>query len=158
MSFVRYAQIWAILGFITILGYAVYRLFGHFLLSWEYEYQWYHWLILVGNTAFMAYSEGYKGFQQSYSIKFSNRLRQIESNPSIAIGLLAPLYCMSYFAADRRNILSAYILTFAIVLLIIFFSYIPQPWRGILDVGVVVGLSWGIIATFVLCLNVFKKS
>ena len=26
---------------------------------------------------------------------------------------------------------------------------IPQPWRGVLDFGVIVGLSWGIIATVI---------
>ena len=36
-------------------------------------------------------------------------------------------------------------LTIAIVILIIVFHQLDQPWRGLLDAGVVVGLSWGIV-------------
>lgn len=150
MNTTKLAQLWGILGFIAILGFAVYRLFGHFQLSWSMEYSWYHCLVLIVNTLFMAYSEGYKGFQKSYSIKFADRLRELEQNPSFVNKWLAPLYCMNYFSTSKRNLIAAYVLTVAIILVIIVFSYIPQPWRGILDFGVVVGLSWGILATLFL--------
>ncbi|MCP4433050.1 MAG: hypothetical protein GY806_18915, partial [Gammaproteobacteria bacterium] len=39
--------------------------------------------------------------------------------------------------------------TLAIVVLILIFNQISQPWRGILDAGVVVGLSWGVISIVV---------
>lgn len=151
MNATKLAKYWAVLAFSLLLGYAVYRLFGHFLISWKMDYQWYHWLVLIVNTLFMAYSEGYKGFQKSYSIKFADRLRELEQNPSFVNKWLAPLYCMNYFSTSKRNLIAAYVLTVAIILVIIVFSYIPQPWRGILDFGVVVGLSWGILAT--LCLS-----
>ena len=38
-----------------------------------------------------------------------------------------------------------YLLTVMIVVLVIVFHMLDQPWRGILDAGVVVGLSWGIV-------------
>ncbi|MCS7471425.1 hypothetical protein NZK35_32665 [Stieleria sp. ICT_E10.1] len=31
--------------------------------------------------------------------------------------------------------------------IVVLFRFIPQPWRGILDFGVIIGLSWGIVAT-----------
>ncbi len=152
----RLAQIWALLGFITILGYAVYRLAGHFIVAWEFSFTWYHWLLLITNVVFMAYSEGYKGFQQSYSIKFSKRLNELPKKGWWA-KVLAPLFCMNYFDAEKKNLLLAYILTTAIILLIIIFNYIPQPWRGILDAGVVVGLTWGIISTILLSLKTIGR-
>ncbi len=150
MSSIRLAQIWALLGFCLLLGYAVFRLFGHFLDSWSLEYHWYHWVLLAVNTFFMAYSEGYKGFQKSYSIKFAGRLKQLETIPSSVKLLLAPLFCMNYFAATKKDMILAYVLTVAIIVLVIVFSFIPQPWRGILDLGVVVGLTYGIIATILI--------
>lgn len=157
MFLIRLAQAWALAGFIAILGFAVYRLSGHFVVAWEMPLSWYHWLVLIVNTTFMAYSEGYKGFQKSYSIKFSNRLIELEQRPSATHLLLAPLFCMNYFDAKKKNMVLAYVLTIAITLLIIIFHYIPQPWRGILDAGVVVGLSWGIIATLVLAIKAFRN-
>ncbi len=150
------AQLWALTGFITILGYAVYRLAGHFIIAWDTPFAWYHWVLLIINTLFMAYSEGYKGFQKSYSIKFSNRLKELMQKPWWT-KLLAPLFCMNYFDASKKNLLLAYILTIVIVLLIVIFNYIPQPWRGILDAGVIVGLSWGITATLILALRVIRQ-
>ena len=33
---------------------------------------------------------------------------------------------------------------------------LPQPWRGIVDGGVVVGLSWGTLAIFANVIQVFR--
>ena len=33
------------------------------------------------------------------------------------------------------------------------FQYLPQPWRGVLDAGVVVGLGWGILSIVALALR-----
>ncbi len=153
---IRLAQLWALAGFTAILGYAVYRLSGHFLVAWDFQFQWYHWLVLAINCLFMAYSEGYKGFQKSYSLKFANRLQQLEQ-ASPRAKILAPLYCMNYFSATAKNMKIAYILTAAIILLILIFNQIPQPWRGILDAGVVVGLTWGIVATLLIGFSKLKE-
>ena len=57
------------------------------------------------------------------------------------------VYCMNYFGAEKRRMIVAWVATSLIVILIIIFHHLPQPWRGILDAGVVVGLSWGLLAT-----------
>ena len=38
-------------------------------------------------------------------------------------------------------------LDFGIVGLIVLIRKLDQPWRGIVDAGVVVGLGWGLVAT-----------
>ena len=48
--------------------------------------------------------------------------------------------------APQRIIISLVLLV-AILCFILLFHFIPQPWRGILDAGVVVGLVWGTLAT-----------
>jgi hypothetical protein len=36
--------------------------------------------------------------------------------------------------------------TAGIIVLIILVRLLPQPWRGMVDAGVVVGLAWGMIS------------
>ena len=40
----------------------------------------------------------------------------------------------------------SYAVTSGIVLLILAVRLLPQPWHGIVDLGVVAGLSWGLAA------------
>ncbi|MCP4430237.1 MAG: hypothetical protein GY806_04595, partial [Gammaproteobacteria bacterium] len=145
----RFGAIWGVAGVCVLLLFAVYRLTVITIDSFEFSFMWYHWLILVGNILFMAHSEGYKGFQKSFSPRVAARARYLKSNPKPLYILLAPLFCMGYFHATRRRMITAYVMTLAIVVLILIFNQISQPWRGILDAGVVVGLSWGVISIVV---------
>jgi hypothetical protein len=58
--------------------------------------------------------------------------------------LLAPVFCFGYFYASLRAKRVAWYGTLAIVGLILLIHQFDQPWRGIVDAGVVVGLSWGV--------------
>lgn len=137
--------LWGLLGVIALLAYAVYRLFLISVDAFSVPFNGIHWLLFIGNTLFMAWSEGYKGFQKSFSPKVAARARDLLDNPRLLPVLLAPLYCMHFFDSSRRQLLTTYLLTVMIVVLIIIFHMLDQPWRGILDAGVVVGLSWGIV-------------
>jgi hypothetical protein len=44
-------------------------------------------------------------------------------------------------------VISAFALTAGVVAIVLVYRALPQPWRGILDAGVVVGLLWGLVAT-----------
>ena len=98
----------------------------------------------------MAFTEGYRGFQRSFSPKVVLRARDLAATPRPLPVLLAPLYCMHYFDSTRRQLMTTYALTVMIVSLIVVFHQLNQPWRGILDAGVVVGLSWGLVSILVL--------
>lgn len=135
---------WGVAGVSLLLSFAVYRLTVVAIDAFAFPFQWYHWLVLFGNIAFMAHSEGYKGFQKGFSPRVAARARYLKYNPRLSHVLVAPLFCMSYFFATRKRLVITYTLTLGIVLLVIIFHQISQPWRGILDAGVVVGLSWGI--------------
>ncbi len=53
---------------------------------------------------------------------------------------------MGFFHANRRTKITAYVLTFGIVILVLLVHQLEQPWRGIVDAGVVIGLSWGLVS------------
>ena len=142
----RFGAAWGISGVCLLLMYAVYRLSGIAMNAFEVEFQWYHWLVLISNTLFMAYSEGYKGFQLAFSPRVAARARHLLHHPRLLHVFLAPLFCMGYFHTTRKRLIAAYVLFFGILVLILIFQQLSQPWRGILDVGVVVGLSWGLIS------------
>ena len=149
----KLAVIWALLGFSGLLGAAVFRLAVIALDSWSSQLNAAHYLVLFANLGFMAYSEGYRGFQKRFSPRFAQRLVKLKTSGSTLQCLLAPLYCMNYFSAARRQLIVTYSLTLMIIVFIVSFRYIPQPWRGIFDAGVVLGLAWGIVATWICSLS-----
>lgn len=141
------AAVWGVTGFLALLMFAIYRLALIALDAYSMNWLWYHWLVFFANIIFMAYSEGYKGFQKGYSPRLVSRARRLLEDVTPVRLVLAPLYCMNYFSAERRRLVSAWVLTTMIIALVLLFHQLPQPWRGVLDAGIVVGLSWGLLAT-----------
>ncbi|MBX2885067.1 MAG: hypothetical protein KTR32_34235 [Granulosicoccus sp.] len=154
----KLAPLWGIGGFIAILVIALDRLIPVTLSAFDWNFTWWHWVLLVGNTLAMAYYEGYKGFQRGYSPRVAARARYLHDQGAATDCLLAPLFCMSFYAAPKRRKIATWVLTLFITLMIILFQYLPQPTRGILDAGVVVGLSWGLIATLYYAFAAFSGS
>ena len=50
---------------------------------------------------------------------------------------------MGFFHIQRRRQIAIVVLTSGIVLIIALMRFVEQPWKGIVDAGVVVGLTWG---------------
>ena len=149
------AATWGISGLMLLLGFAVWRLTPYAIDSLQMSLNWKHWLLLIANVLFMAYSEGYKGFQKSFSPRFAARAKYLLRNTTPIRTIFSPLFCMSYFDAPKRRIIATCVLTAAIILLILSFRFIPQPWKGLLDSGVVIGLIWGMISTAFICIKAF---
>lgn len=145
------ATLWGVAGAVTLLMFAVTRMTGHVMeaISGEYQLGAMHYVVLALWTFFMAYSEGYKGFQKGYSPRVASRALYLRERCTPLRLLLAPLFCMGFIHATRRRRITVMILLVVITLIVALFRMIPQPWRGVLDFGVVVGLSWGIVATLV---------
>lgn len=97
-------------------------------------------------VVFNAYSEGYRAFQKSFSPRVVGRAHQLASAPTLLRALLAPLYCLSLFHANRRGLTLAWAMLGIIAGLVWLLGITPQPWRGIVDGGVVVALAWGALA------------
>ncbi len=142
--------IWAVLGLSLILGRAILSLTGYVLELGQAELAWFHWVLMSLWIFFMVYAEGYRGFQLRFSPRCAARALYLKRHPSVMRVVLAPLFCMGFFHATRRRKIVSYSLTAMIVTLVILVGKLDQPWRGMVDTGVVLGLGWGLV-TFWLC-------
>jgi len=154
----KIAAAWGVLGVILLLSQACWRLGLEALHALEYEWSMLHWIAFVIIVFFMGYSEGYKAFQKQFSPRVVSRARTLFSQCSIAQLIFAPLFCMGFFHATPKRKIITYIVTFGIILLIIGVRLMPHPWRGMVDIGVVVGLSWGMVAIIAFTLIAWKDS
>ncbi len=103
----------------------------------------FQWALYIGFAAFNAWAEGYRGFQLKMSPHVASRALYLSRNPTPLRVLLAPLFCISLFGAKRRRLVTRYAILLVIICLIVAVRMLAQPWRGIIDIGVVIGLSWG---------------
>jgi hypothetical protein len=140
----NFGAVWGIAGVILLLGSAVYRLFPLAVSAFSTPFSWLHWLAFTGCILFMAYSEGYKAFQLQFSPRVMARALYLRDHPRAFHIIFSPLFCMGYFHATRRRQMISYSVTVGIIALVVAVRHLPQPWRGIIDAGVVVGLIWGI--------------
>ena len=146
---------WGILGLSFIVGRGLYSV-------WPYvdqlEYSTFgvlEWIGLTVSLVFMGYAEGYKGFQLKFSPRVAARALYLLAHPTPARILFAPLFCMGFFHATRKRKIVAYSITTMVVLLIVGVRQLPQPWRGIIDAGVLLGLGWGLLSIWVFSFKAF---
>jgi hypothetical protein len=107
------------------------------------------WVIAAGWLAFMAYFEGYQGFQRGFAPRVVVRAVHLAAHPRPLHALLAPLYCMGLVHATRRRMITGWSVVTGIIALVLAVSRVAQPSRGIVDAGVVLGLAWGLAAIVV---------
>jgi hypothetical protein len=148
---------WGALGVLAILVFAIYRLSTPALVAFDSGLSAGQWLVAVANVVFMAYSEGYRGFQQKFSPRTAARILYLRDRPDPVRTLLAPLVAMGYIHATRSRKIASYGLTLGIVVLVSLVRLVDQPWRGIIDAGVVVGLGWGVISLGVSIVQAFAR-
>ncbi len=139
------AALWGLAGLVLLLSFAILRLTPIAIDTFSVPLGWHHWLALFAFVLFMAWSEGYRGFQKAFSPRAAARAEYLVEHPTPLRMLLAPLFVMGYFDTTLRRRVAAWGLTLAIVVLIVFVHQLEQPWRGIIDAGVVVGLTWGLV-------------
>ncbi len=146
----------AVGGIVGLLVWAVYRLARISIAAFDHPFAWYHWASLLAIIPFMAWSEGLRGFQLRFSPRVAERAMTVRSQPTLLRVVLAPFYAAGYFEGTRRERLGVWLGTVGILVLIVVVHRLDQPWRGILDAGVVVGLSWGTIATLALTMRAWR--
>lgn len=144
-----FGALWGLAGVMLLLGSAVYRLTPLAIEAFSYDWSWHHWVSLALMTFFMAYAEGYRAFQQGFSPRVAARARYLREHPNGLHTALAPLFCMAYFHAPRRRRITSISVTAGIIILVVLVRLLPQPWRGIIDGSVVVGLAWGLVSLMV---------
>jgi len=140
---------WGIAGVAAVLVYAASRLATYAAVALANPLTPIEWLLLAANCGVMAWAEGYRGFQLRFSPRVASRALHLYEHPSPLRLWFAPLFCVGYFGATARLKRNVWIGTALIVLAVLLFNRVPQPWRGILDAGVVVGLAWGTLSLLV---------
>ena len=138
--------LWGVGGVLFLLTNAVRRLapiawqpIQDGTLSWALLGAYAAWVI------FMGYSEGYRGFQKAFCPRVVARGVYVSHTRSPLHILLAPALCMGLFHATRKRKIVSWSLLIGIVGLVLLVRQLPQPYRGIIDGGVVVGLGWGVL-------------
>ena len=151
----KIAAFWGVAGLSLILIRGLFSVLSPAVALRGMEFRLVHWVGLVISLIFMGYSEGYKGFQLKFSPRVAARALYLRANPTVIRVIFAPLFCMGFFHATRKRKIIAYAVTTMVVLLIVIVRKLPQPWRGIVDVGVLFGLGWGLVSVWVYCIKAF---
>lgn len=151
----RLGSVWAIGGLSLLFGSALFRLCPYAEELCGMSLRWYHWAALVASLVFMGYAEGYKGFHLKFSPRAAARALYLKNNPTVVRVLFAPLFCMGFFHATRKRKIVSYSLTAMVVCLIVAVRQLPQPWRGIVDAGVLLGLGWGLLSVWLFSIQAF---
>lgn len=135
---------WGLGGVMALLAFAIYRLAPLAFELADLRLNLLHWAALIFSVVYMSYAEGYKGFHLGFAPRVVVRAQYLGRDPRPGFVLLAPLFCMGFVHATPRRKLATIGLTAMIICFIVIVRLLPQPWRGILDAGVVAGLSIGI--------------
>ena len=144
---------WGLVGVSLILGDALARVWPYTRDALRHDLTTTQWMVLVAWIGVMLVGEGYRGFQRRFAPRATSRgLDLLHEGRGIDL-LLAPLYCIGYFHAPRRQVVTSWALTAGITGLVLLVRALAHPWRGILDAGVLAGLSYGLIAVLILALR-----
>ena len=154
----RFGAAWGALGVIGMLLFAIYRLGGKTAEAFEMGLTPSQWMITAIICIGMAYAEGYRGFQLRFSPRTAARIRYLRDRPRPAHSVFGPLFAMGFFHATRRTKIVAYGLTLGIIILVTLVHRLAQPWRGIIDAGVVVGLTWGTLSLVACLFRAFNET
>ncbi len=138
---------WGVAGVGALLAQAILRLTPRALEAFEaHRLSGLHWAFLAVWLPFMGYFEGFKGFQRAFSPRVVVRAAHLLRKPEPLHVLVAPLFCVGLVHASRRRLISSWSLLVMMIGLVLLVHRVPQPWRGLVDAGVVGGLLWGLIA------------
>jgi len=136
---------WGIAWVSLLLGQAIWRLGPLALEPWTEDLMTNGQKgIYIGWLIANAYLEGYRGFQLRFSPRVVSRAVYLGQNPRPLWVILALPFCMSLFHSSRRQMTVSWSFIAGLILLIWWVRSLPQPWRGIVDGGVVLGLLWGL--------------
>jgi len=142
----RVAFLWGVLGVIVLVAQPLFRLTPLVIEAIEGGLTATQWVVLGAWVAINAHAEGYRGFHCRFSPRVVARAAYLREHPRPLWVVLAPFFCMSLFHASRRGLWVARLLVVGIVLLVLAIRTLDQPWRGIVDAGVVAGLGLGLLS------------
>ena len=143
----RLLATWGVACVLALLGNALYRLTPLALEPWQ-EGSMAPWqmALYIGWAVFNAYAEGYRGFHLRFSPRVVGRAFHLGAHPRPLDVVLALPFVMSLYHARRRQKIVSWTFIVVLTLVVLAVRTLPQPWRGIIDGGVVVGLGVGMLS------------
>jgi hypothetical protein len=152
----RLIALWGIGGVLLLLLQAVFRLSQYAMEPWrEGSLSTLQVVVCLVWIVIAAYSEGYKAFHLRFCPRVVARALHLARHPHPVHVLLAPAYCMALFHARSRTMRVAWITLTLILCAIALLRITPQPWRGIVDAGVVIGIGIGALSLLLHAVQVF---
>ena len=134
---------WGTLGVVAVLLSAIVRLTPIAVEPLQTGMTPLQWSLYVGWSLFNAYAEGYKGFQRAFVPRAVARsFYAAQHRKPLHVGL-APIFCMGLFFATRKRLILSWGIVLGVTTLVALVRGLDQPWRGIVDGGVVIGLAYG---------------
>lgn len=145
---------WAVIGLTLVFVLAIIRLAPHAAEAFRSGLSLGTWVILLSWCSFMLITEGYMGFQKQFSPRFAARGLYLFNNPRLLHLILAPLFCIGYIHSTKKLKATVWLLSLGILVMVVGVKHVAQPWRGIIDAGVILGLAYGLATVYVSCLRV----
>jgi hypothetical protein len=151
-----WVAVWAYLGVILLLVQSILRLIpvalepllAGVLSTFQHVVFW-GWIVAS------IYLEGYRGFHLRFVPRVRRRVGLLMNEPTRVRVILAPLYVMGFFDAPRADKRAAWGVTLAVLCAVFVVRTLGQPWRGIIDGGVVAGLGAGLVS---LCMSALSPA
>ena len=135
---------WALGGVFLFIGNAVFRL-GPRGLEIFNGLSTLQLVLAVAWTAFMLYGEGYRGFHLRFAPRVVARAGALaRQQPHPGLVALGPFVAMGLLHGTPRRLLASRALLAMIVVMVFLVRWLPEPWRAIVDFGVVAGLVAGL--------------
>lgn len=134
---------WGVLGVVVVLVSAIARLLPLAIEPLQTGMTGFQWALYVGWSLFNLYAEGYKGFQKAFVPRVVARSFYVAQHRRPLHVALAPIFCMGLFFASRKRLILSWGIVIGVTTLVALVRGLDQPWRGIVDAGVVIGLAYG---------------
>lgn len=147
--------IWGVLGVLALLGQAMRRLGVYAAEALDSGLTPGQWAALAVWVCFSLYGEGYRAFHLRFSPRVVARALHLARHPKPLYVLLAPLFCMTLFHATKRGKIVAWSTVGMVLVFILLLRQTPQPWRGIVDAGVVAALFLGSLS---ICYHLWRAA
>ena len=136
---------YAALGVVALLASSVWRLTHPVLEAASEPIASWHWIWVLPWCAFMVYAEAYRGFHKQFCPRVVKRSFTLPTDRPW-LWPVAPLVATGLLHATRKRLLVSRLLVAGIVLLVVGIRFIDQPVRGLIDLGVVLGLGGGTLS------------
>eukprot|EP00808_Paulinella_micropora_P007713 g3373.t1 len=142
---------WGFLPVFLVLAVACHGLWSRALRLLDLQLDALQIAVLVLSSLCLLYLEGYRGFHKSWAPVTARRSLLLPLGLqvdcfSFLLSLLAPIFAMGFIYAPLRRLIISYVLTSAIVALVVMVRRLPTPWHEIVDCAVAFGLSSGTLS------------